>query len=870
MALVVNTNVPSIASQRYLMESRKEMETAMERLSSGKRINSAADDAAGLAIANRMTTQIQGLNVAIRNANDGMSVVQTAEGAMSEVTDMLQRMRDLALQAVHGVNNDADRATLDAEVQALKAEIDRVSETTTFNNQSLLNGTYDVLLQIGKDASETMALNIASVATAALGLATNSTSSSSDPIQTLVSQRLSTLTSNTFDAGDIVIDGAELRAFGSGDDISDLVGNINSDIETVTASAFNTVVAKVAGTGVVSADTVAIRVGQIGTSVTDDDYQAEKEVFIAASSNMTELVANINAAFFNGEVVASQTDDGKLVLSNSTGATISVAEATATGQGTTGAYDGGTGFQVTAASTVDGSTAVYASGQQFAGFLKLTSVDDTPITIDHGNSALSSPGDVDDLSYIGFQRILEDPEGNYNQVIGETFASTDFTSTYALGQSSVTGKADLTINDVEIYDDTLAAASDSFQGRLDLINAFSDETGVVASAYFERTFSTTNTTFVADLTFEINGISVAYGASATAMVTNINALTDSHGLTAALEGSNIVLTGDNVQVVDIQANDYTLGTNTTQAPARRTADTAPTAQTVSLGSNDVTANRVFQLTIDAETVSGVNGASTATLAVGSDYSFLYTASSTDDAGDVMEGLKNKLFSAIAAAGNATTGVYSTYASVAAYTSTDTAASITLNSAMGVGDRAITLSVANLTASNEALGGASTNWGAIKLSSIDGNPISIELGEGTSAAAATNAHGFKELNVGDSTYDANDPTFEMTDTPTTATVSGLSISTSAQAEAAITVLDDALESVIQMRADLGAVENRLDHTVSNLSNVVENTSAARSRIEDADFALEAASLARAQILQQAGTAMLAQANAAPQNVLSLLG
>ena len=236
MALVVNTNVPSIASQRYLMESRKEMETAMERLSSGKRINSASDDAAGLAIANRMTTQIQGLNVAIRNANDGISLVQTAEGAMSEVTDMLQRMRDLALQSVHGVNNDADRNTLDAEVQALKAEIDRISETTTFNDQQLLNGTYNVLLQIGKDASETMALNVASVATAALGLAASPANTASDPVQTIVSQRLSSLAA--FDAGDIEIDGTALRAFTGSDDVSDLVRNINTDIE-IWPTAFN-------------------------------------------------------------------------------------------------------------------------------------------------------------------------------------------------------------------------------------------------------------------------------------------------------------------------------------------------------------------------------------------------------------------------------------------------------------------------------------------------------------------------------------------------------------------------------------------------------------------------------------------------------
>ena len=858
MALVVNTNVPSIASQRYLMESRKEMETAMERLSSGKRINSAADDAAGLAIANRMTTQIQGLNVAIRNANDGMSVVQTAEGAMAEVTDMLQRMRDLALQAVHGVNNDADRSTLDAEVQALKAEIDRVSETTTFNNKAILDGTYNVLLQIGKDASETMALNVASVATAALGLATSSVNSS-DPIQTIVSQRLSSLAD--FDAGDIEIDGTALRALDvtNGDDISDLVTNINADIETVAASAFNTVVAKNAGTGVIGADTMAISVGAIG-AVGDDDYQAAKEVFVTASSNMDELVANINAAFFDGEVVASQTDDGKLVLSNSNGATISVAEASATGQGTLNAYDGGSGFLVSTSTSVAAGTAVYAAAQQFSGFLKLSSVDDSPITVDFGNEALSAPGTVSDLASIGFQRILEDPEGNYNQVVGTMFSAA---SSSAFSFSSTTGQADLTINGVEIYDSTLAAASTSFQGKLDLINAFSDETGVVASAYFEKSFDTTNTTFIDNQTFRVNGVQLEYGTSASEMVSNINAATGTHGLTAELKGKNIVLSGDNVQNVNILAEDYAVtdDTNTIQAPARRDGDGATSSQALTIGDTIAKEGRVFTLTIaqsgasGAGALAGVYGANSVT--------FTYTAQSGASGDTVAEGLRNKLYSAIAAGGLATTGAYNEYATAASGV-------LTFNSASLVGDRTITLSVSNPTAANEALGGTQTLYGGIKLSSIEGDPISIELGENLSAANHQLAHGFTEMNVGDSTYDVNDPTFEMTDVVSTSTVSGLSIASSDAAEDAITVLDGALESVIQMRADLGAVENRLDHTVSNLSNVVENTSAARSRIEDADFALEAAALARAQILQQAGTAMLAQANAAPQNVLSLLG
>ena len=121
----------------------------MERLSTGKKINSAGDDAAGLAIVSRMATQINGLNQSIRNANDGISLVKTSEGAINEVSNMLQRMRELAVQASSGTNSDADQATLDLEVQQLKVEIDRIASSTQFNSMNLLDGTFSRTLQIG-------------------------------------------------------------------------------------------------------------------------------------------------------------------------------------------------------------------------------------------------------------------------------------------------------------------------------------------------------------------------------------------------------------------------------------------------------------------------------------------------------------------------------------------------------------------------------------------------------------------------------------------------------------------------------------------------------------------------------------------------
>ena len=138
---VINTNVKSLVAQGALAANNNKLATAMERLSTGSRINSAKDDAAGLAISTRMESQVRGLNAAIRNANDGISLLQTAEGAMDEIGNMLQRMRELSVQAASDVNNSADRAGLDAEVQQLKAEIDRVVSTTRFNDKKLLDGS---------------------------------------------------------------------------------------------------------------------------------------------------------------------------------------------------------------------------------------------------------------------------------------------------------------------------------------------------------------------------------------------------------------------------------------------------------------------------------------------------------------------------------------------------------------------------------------------------------------------------------------------------------------------------------------------------------------------------------------------------------
>jgi flagellin len=164
MSLVINTNVASLNAQRSLSASGAELKTAMERLSSGKQINSAADDAAGFAIAERMTAQIRGLNMAAKNANDGLSMLATIENATNDVTDMLHRMRELAVQAVNDTNSGTDRSYLNNEVQSLISEINRVSSDTEYNGAAVLNGDLSAAaFQVGTESGQTITFSVASV-----------------------------------------------------------------------------------------------------------------------------------------------------------------------------------------------------------------------------------------------------------------------------------------------------------------------------------------------------------------------------------------------------------------------------------------------------------------------------------------------------------------------------------------------------------------------------------------------------------------------------------------------------------------------------------------------------------------------------------
>ena len=700
----VNTNIAGLTAQYNLKNVNREMETTMERLSTGKKINSAGDDAAGLAIVSRMATQINGLNQSIRNANDGISLVKTSEGAINEVSNMLQRMRELAVQASSGTNSDADQATLDLEVQQLKVEIDRIASSTQFNSMNLLDGTFSRTLQIGDKQGHSLEVQLDSVKIAALGMGSTSTGGSS-----LVSGRISATAAAAGDLlldysagiqeGDIKINGQDVGAIADAADMEAILKAINDNVDNVTASGFNTVIAKNEGNGVTAAGNLVIEVLELGAS-------ASTTFTISASSNMAELVANINNET-GGVIAASINADGKLVLSNDTGATIHVHDNSATAS----AYDGGSGF--------------VNADADFGGFIKLTADDANPVRVERGNTHASAEGLDADLAALGFREVSSETDDDAYTLTG--IALTDTTTAW--------GQSDIKINGVEIYDEDIATTS--FQGKLDAINNFSEDTGVVATAVIDHLFDFSAISFTTGQLVFINGTSIDVGASISALVTNINASAGPVGVTATRKGDNILITGEHQEVT---------------------------------------------------------------------------------------------FRNTAAGGVATSTAKYFGATIAGQTGTD----------------AVTLEIT----------------GRIRLDSIANKPISVELGD----THEVNEHGLLEANVGAADFQVNTATLGVSGG---STVAGLSVATGSAAASALKTLDNAINKVDSIRSQLGALNNRLDYTVTNLSNIVLNTQAARSQIEDADFTTETTRLTKSQILTQAATSMLAQANQSKQSILSLL-
>ncbi len=335
MPQVINANIASLNAQRNLNTSQASLALSLQRLSSGLRINSAKDDAAGLAIADRMSAQVRGLNQAVRNANDGVSLAQTAEGALSQSSNLLQRIRELAIQSANATNSATDRAALQSEVNQLKSELNRVASTTTFNGIKVLDGTYsNQAFQVGANANETIAVTISGAA--ATDLANYSVTGSNATAGAGTGQAIAETTTvasvtNNITAQTLTISGSTgttTMSVSAGDTAYAIAADINdlSGVTGVTAKATTTAtMASLSASG-----TVTFTLGSgsststIQAAVTTSDLSALQKAI-----NNTSGTTGVTATVSGGTLTLTQAD-GKDIriegfdISGSTGSTIQV------------------------------------------------------------------------------------------------------------------------------------------------------------------------------------------------------------------------------------------------------------------------------------------------------------------------------------------------------------------------------------------------------------------------------------------------------------------------------------------------------------------------------------------------------------------
>ena len=731
MAQVINTNIASINAQRNLNRSQAGLSTSLQRLSSGLRINSAKDDAAGLAISDRMTAQIRGTVQASRNANDGISLAQTAEGALGESTNILQRIRELAVQSANATNSSSDRLSLQAEVNQLVSELDRISQATTFNGLKLLDGSFQAQsFHIGADANQTINVTIDEATSTNLGIEKVSTLNNIKGIEVATSgvhaingtaddetQQAATLTAAldlaipstpiAFDIIDtkptpnttetVIIDGTTR-------DAAEITSKINA-LTGVSASATNSADFDFSATNFTAGEKLSFKltVGDIDAQTTTTAYKTQA---VSVIYNQDTFDDDFNQAIKDA-VTAINTGENDSDLSYDT-ATKTISSERGVNIGIdTWSLDG-----------VSDQTIKFA-GQPLTegvgGDSAAVKIGTYSIILD-ADFINAAAGNIIDAGPDTTQRAMSDTSsGNYTAAQNITLTGT--------GSQTVAIEENATAKDI-----------------VEVVNAVSDTTGISATAITTATLSNLSTDGV--VSFKLNNIDISANVvdgDLTALANALNDQTGKTGVFAKLDLTDSIITLTDHTGKDIDILNFNNSSSTTANPATFRVTGGDDSGFVTLSSG-----------VD----SGYNADSTV---VGGNVEFKSTAIS---------------FSVSSSVADEDGGLFA-----------------------GTADQLTTSSLEN--------------------------------------------------------------------------VASLDVSSIENSNRAIDIVDGALQQIDSVRADLGAIQNRMESTISNLSVQNENLSAARSRIQDTDFAAETAELTRNQILQQAGTAMLAQANQLPQNVLSLL-
>ena len=719
---VINTNVKALVAQDSMRQVNLKLATAMERLSTGLRINSAKDDAAGLAISERMNAQVRGLGMAIKNANDGLSMAQTADGAYGEVTGILQRMRELAVQAATGTMSPLDRQSIQLEIMELKAEIENVATKTHFNNIKLLDGTAtEVNLQVGAFEGDRIQIGFDSVRTKDIGSGLNPALTSLGGNATYY---------DAFASGDLTINGALVDASITADD------SLSFGVKAASA------IAKVAAINKVSED--------------------------------SGVIARVNSTLVSGTTMTAATGTGYITVNGVDTATIAVTTDAQTSRANV----------VKAINDISEQTGVRAIDTEDANQgVQLFAEDGRNITVKLTQSTASFAAATTGLN--------------------ATTTSATFVGTYSL--YSQTGESievshqiggDITATGLQVG---------SYEPNKAIMSTYERGTGAASSARA--------------------GLAGGTAPSNTNM-----------GL---LNGNTLVI------------NEIAIGA------ARTTDDTASDATTASVKAASAIAiaaaiNRKTDLTgvtavaepnvIRSETASNFTASTSGTVHLNG----ISISVSTVSRNAVLESLNQQ---------SGETGVvaraYGNGIELVAEDGRNITLASTFATAANIGLAGVTIG----SATSPSAGDATAFYASVTLTSD--KDFTIKRGD---EGGTTTAENFTRLGFREGTFGGKD---------TGVKIAEIDVSTQDGASIAISSVDAALEDVMAAEARSGAYQNRLDSIINVLSESTENLQASRSRIQDTDYAAEATNLAKAQIIAQAATAMLAQANTSQQSVLQLL-
>ena len=917
----INTNMGALTAQRNMQAQNNELDQAMERLSSGLRINSAADDAAGSAIASKMEAQVRSLDVAVRNSYDAISMTQTAEGALGEMENILQRVRELGVQASNSTLSQSDRTMIQAEVDSLVKEIDNIAGNTHFNNVKLLDGTNsDVTFQIGINTHNGLTVPLQKSDATSLGL-TGGTG-----VTTLTSSRVekTDFSSASIAAADVKINGFNAFSSAFADDLSAAITNtakgyadkinLNTGVHGAEANAFNTLTSAAMGTFNMAAT-----------------FTINGET-VALATSYSDLVGNINEAVSG--VSASLNSNNTITLSNTTGDDIIIASA---------------------------SAAVGFTAGTNTGFVELKNLDASQVTIEAGsatNGYTSGTGVMGDIAKLGFNEFSKVGVLEGNTVSGTALTANEIKINDVLIGQSLSGSAThiaAAINDKTASHGVTADANNTVELTFDFeaqpssnssfkLNGQAVDLTTATSA--ASVVTAINAATIGDLRAESTAdgtVKVSSSSGVDIVVSNsdndfLTAASDIHGtsittglgngtfdLDGLIDGSTVVATGildtsgsayigevvnSRVAMISTGAGNMTGNSATIKITGE---DASGATITESLTAANFTAgakvegSTIFHKVTQVEIATGALanasagydigfiGATTADTAQGLDFDSITTVTTITGAtakkadiavaaggdkittafGDGTAGSSDDLHGAVVVLDSAVD--HSGNSTVFTITGTDAdGATITENITYALAAGTVHGTTAfhtitkvatdivvqgNVTVGTYQVGDRIEAKGSLNLSNSTNTPIKIQAVADDITTAVVSGGAVDTIldKVG---VRNQSQSFEVSGT-------SVAMDTLASANASLAIIDSAIETLSLFRSSFGAVENRIDASINNLTTLKVNTEAAKSRIEDADFAVETSKMTKSQILSQAATSMLAQANASKQNLLSLL-